>query len=199
MSGRRAHGSVPATPARAPARRAVSKPSCCRQVPSARSKRRRHGADGDSSVDQVLLSSRFGCRSSLRLALPLSAEVSLLRAWVASRTRCCRGSLNGLAVKHRPTPGALPPPPPFFRPILSERLRCTWRAPRSSLMRGRATPARPTDTRREEAMPTDACRRHFRCAGPETLLNAQPGDCCVFCSYAAGDCPPVQAKRQVAF
>ncbi len=41
-----------------------------------------------------------------------------------------------------------------------------------------------------EAMPTEACQFFYRCEGCEAVLKPQPGDCCVFCSYADTPCPP---------
>jgi len=43
-------------------------------------------------------------------------------------------------------------------------------------------------------MPTDACRFFYRCEGCDTLLKPEEGDCCVFCSFGAKPCPPVQSR-----
>ena len=42
-------------------------------------------------------------------------------------------------------------------------------------------------------MPTDSCTRFFQCESCESLLKPFPGECCVFCSYGAVKCPPIQA------
>ncbi len=47
-----------------------------------------------------------------------------------------------------------------------------------------------------ETMPTDSCLYFYECEGCKTLLKPKPGDCCVFCSYGDGPCPPVQAARK---
>ena len=46
-----------------------------------------------------------------------------------------------------------------------------------------------------ETMPTDACIHFFECPGCHDLLEPEPGDCCVFCSYGTIPCPPVQESR----
>ena len=43
-----------------------------------------------------------------------------------------------------------------------------------------------------EQMPTNACRYFYDCDACHTTLRPLPGDCCVFCSYADGVCPPKQ-------
>lgn len=43
-----------------------------------------------------------------------------------------------------------------------------------------------------EMMPTDACIWFYDCLGCGTKLRPEPGDCCVFCSYADVPCPPIQ-------
>jgi hypothetical protein len=48
---------------------------------------------------------------------------------------------------------------------------------------------------RSETMPVDACQFFYDCTGCGVLLKPQPGDCCVFCSYGAVPCPPVQIAR----
>ena len=45
-----------------------------------------------------------------------------------------------------------------------------------------------------EAMATDACQHFYVCQSCETMLRPKYGDCCVFCSYAATACPPVQKQ-----
>ncbi len=49
--------------------------------------------------------------------------------------------------------------------------------------------------RETETMPTDACQFFYDCKGCGAVLRPQPGDCCVFCSYADTPCPPVQQTR----
>lgn len=44
----------------------------------------------------------------------------------------------------------------------------------------------------EERMPLNACQFFYDCLGCGELLKAEPGDCCVFCSYGTVKCPPVQ-------
>jgi hypothetical protein len=41
-------------------------------------------------------------------------------------------------------------------------------------------------------MPTDACQFFYVCHGCGERLRPKPGDCCVFCSYADSQCPPMQ-------
>jgi LSD1 subclass zinc finger protein len=41
-------------------------------------------------------------------------------------------------------------------------------------------------------MPTDARIYLYECTGCKTLLQALPGDRCVFCSFGDVSCPPVQ-------
>jgi hypothetical protein len=47
-----------------------------------------------------------------------------------------------------------------------------------------------------ETMPTDACWYFYDCAGCGALLKPRPGQCCVFCSYGAVPCPPMQASAR---
>ncbi len=42
-------------------------------------------------------------------------------------------------------------------------------------------------------MPTDACWFFYECKSCGVLLRPLEGDCCVFCSYGATPCPPIQA------
>jgi hypothetical protein len=44
-----------------------------------------------------------------------------------------------------------------------------------------------------ESMPTDACQFFYYCKGCKQKLRPNPGDCCVFCSFADVPCPPIQA------
>jgi hypothetical protein len=48
--------------------------------------------------------------------------------------------------------------------------------------------------RAHEPMPTDACQHFYRCIGCGEILKPRSGDCCVFCSYGATRCPPMQAQ-----
>ncbi len=43
-----------------------------------------------------------------------------------------------------------------------------------------------------ETMPTDACQHFYDCRSCGEVLKPNPGDCCVFCSYADVPCPPIQ-------
>jgi hypothetical protein len=47
-------------------------------------------------------------------------------------------------------------------------------------------------TSAEEEMPLDACMRYYECRGCRALLEPNPGDCCVFCSFGSVKCPSVQ-------
>lgn len=47
-----------------------------------------------------------------------------------------------------------------------------------------------------ETMPTDACLIRYDCTQCAATLRPLPGDCCVFCSFGAVPCPPVQAALQ---
>lgn len=44
----------------------------------------------------------------------------------------------------------------------------------------------------DETMPVDACQYFYECPGCHAILQAKPGDCCVFCSYGSVRCPPRQ-------
>lgn len=46
-------------------------------------------------------------------------------------------------------------------------------------------------------MPTDACQRFLGCPCCGAMLKPEPGDCCVFCSYGDGPCPPKQEETWV--
>lgn len=46
--------------------------------------------------------------------------------------------------------------------------------------------------RASEGMPVDACRVFWTCPSCGAIARPRPGDCCVFCSYAEGPCPPEQ-------
>ena len=45
-------------------------------------------------------------------------------------------------------------------------------------------------------MPEDACVIMRPCSGCGRMMRAQPGDCCVFCSYGSMPCPAVQQQRR---
>ncbi|HMO85313.1 MAG TPA: GDCCVxC domain-containing (seleno)protein [Lacipirellulaceae bacterium] len=47
-----------------------------------------------------------------------------------------------------------------------------------------------------EIMPTDACQFFYDCKGCRSVLKAQAGDCCVFCSYGDVKCPPIQLTKR---
>ncbi|MEZ0604307.1 GDCCVxC domain-containing (seleno)protein [Paraburkholderia sp. IW21] len=47
---------------------------------------------------------------------------------------------------------------------------------------------------RPETMPTDACQFFYECSHCTALLRANPGDCCVFCSFGSVMCPPMQQQ-----
>jgi hypothetical protein len=75
------------------------------------------------------------------------------------------------------------------RGLLSGRSRC------SVLVVTDATITCPCcGTSRRETMPENACQYFYRCTGCGEKLKPEPGDCCVFCSYADAQCP----ARQVA-
>ena len=44
----------------------------------------------------------------------------------------------------------------------------------------------------EADMPTESCQFFWECPSCHRVLRPEPGDCCVFCSYANTPCPPVQ-------
>ena len=48
---------------------------------------------------------------------------------------------------------------------------------------------------KDETMPTDACQWFYECEGCKAVLRPKTGDCCVFCSYGAKKCPPIQADK----
>ncbi|WP_421917867.1 GDCCVxC domain-containing (seleno)protein [Marinifilum sp.] len=48
---------------------------------------------------------------------------------------------------------------------------------------------------KEEEMPTDACQFLYECKNCKALLKPKPGDCCVYCSYGAVPCPPIQKNK----
>jgi hypothetical protein len=45
---------------------------------------------------------------------------------------------------------------------------------------------------KKETMPTDACQYFYECEKCHSVLKAQVGDCCVFCSYGTEKCPSMQ-------
>ncbi|NND76993.1 MAG: hypothetical protein HKN39_02275 [Flavobacteriales bacterium] len=46
--------------------------------------------------------------------------------------------------------------------------------------------------KKEEKMPTDACRFFYECEQCKTVLRPNEGDCCVYCSFGSVACPPIQ-------
>jgi len=46
-----------------------------------------------------------------------------------------------------------------------------------------------------ETMPTDACQWFYECKSCQTVLKPLEGDCCVYCSYATVQCPPIQEGK----
>ncbi|MGC2167437.1 MAG: GDCCVxC domain-containing (seleno)protein [Gallionella sp.] len=49
-----------------------------------------------------------------------------------------------------------------------------------------------------EIMPTDSCLWFYECSHCHVLLKPKPGDCCVFCSYGAIPCPPIQQHGKLS-
>ena len=47
-------------------------------------------------------------------------------------------------------------------------------------------------TEQSTVMPTDACQFFYECNHCHAVLRPQPGDCCVFCTYADVKCPSMQ-------
>ena len=45
-----------------------------------------------------------------------------------------------------------------------------------------------------EEMPTDVCQFFYECSNCKAVLRPEPGDCCVFCSYADVQCPSKQSE-----
>ncbi|WP_315901053.1 GDCCVxC domain-containing (seleno)protein [Leisingera daeponensis] len=41
-------------------------------------------------------------------------------------------------------------------------------------------------------MPQDASQWFYQCPASRALPRPRPGDCCIYCSYRTGPCPPVQ-------
>jgi len=71
------------------------------------------------------------------------------------------------------------------------------RGPDEPLMRTTATITCPLcGHQAEEQMPIDACHIAYVCRGCGKMLRPQPGDCCVFCSYADTPCPPIQRESR---
>ena len=46
-----------------------------------------------------------------------------------------------------------------------------------------------------EVMPTDYCQYSYKCSNCETILKPKEGDCCVYCSFATQNCPPMQKNQ----
>ena len=47
---------------------------------------------------------------------------------------------------------------------------------------------------KEETMPEDSCQFFYECENCHEVLKPKAGDCCVFCSYGAVPCPPIQKE-----
>jgi hypothetical protein len=47
----------------------------------------------------------------------------------------------------------------------------------------------------DETMPTDACQYFYPCTNCQQVIKPKEGDCCVYCSYGAVKCPPMQAEK----
>ncbi len=43
--------------------------------------------------------------------------------------------------------------------------------------------------------PTDFCLCFYECKSCHKMLKPKAGDCCVFCSYGAIPCPPIQQNN----
>ncbi len=52
------------------------------------------------------------------------------------------------------------------------------------------------DRKTEVEMPTESCQFFWECPVCKTVLRAEEGDCCVFCSYGTVPCPSVQRKDE---
>ncbi|WNJ16441.1 GDCCVxC domain-containing (seleno)protein [Pontibacter sp. G13] len=48
----------------------------------------------------------------------------------------------------------------------------------------------------KEVMPLRACQYFYECPSCHTRIKAQPGDCCVYCSYGDIPCPPIQQSSK---
>jgi hypothetical protein len=48
-----------------------------------------------------------------------------------------------------------------------------------------------------EIMPTDTCQYFYDCRGCGRLIRPKVGDCCVYCSHADTQCPPVQEQKRL--
>jgi hypothetical protein len=60
-------------------------------------------------------------------------------------------------------------------------------------------PVRERGREAATAMPTDARVDVYRCASCQTVLNPQPGDCCVSCLSGDRACPIPRDVRWVGF
>lgn len=49
---------------------------------------------------------------------------------------------------------------------------------------------------KRETMPINSCQVLYKCQGCKATLRPKTGDCCVFCSFGATPCPPIQLARQ---
>ncbi|MDG2146897.1 MAG: GDCCVxC domain-containing (seleno)protein [Flavobacteriaceae bacterium] len=48
---------------------------------------------------------------------------------------------------------------------------------------------------KEEEMSTTACQFFYDCENCRKILKPKEGDCCVYCSYGAIPCPPIQENK----
>ena len=48
--------------------------------------------------------------------------------------------------------------------------------------------------KKEETIPEDSCQFFYECENCKSVLKANKGDCCVFCSYGSVSCPSIQDK-----
>ena len=49
--------------------------------------------------------------------------------------------------------------------------------------------------KKEETMPTNACQYFYECENCKKVLKPTGNDCCVYCSYGTGACPPIQLDK----
>lgn len=49
----------------------------------------------------------------------------------------------------------------------------------------------------KEKMPVDRCVWSYVCTNCKSVLQAKPGQCCIFCSYGDTPCPPKQGETSV--
>ena len=49
--------------------------------------------------------------------------------------------------------------------------------------------------KKDEEMPTNACKFFYECQKCNVLIKPNKGDCCVYCSFGAVPCPPIQVNN----